>query len=238
MKKNDREFEIDRPHHAGRLYKYLIDYKFFNATLGLPFPVKDLTILDACCGSGMISEYYAKCGAKVTGVDLSEESIKRAKIRKERYNFNSEFKVGDVTNLSFPDNSFDIVSVHDGLHHLSEPWKAVREMVRITKKGVVIIEPAKSLITKISVWLGISTNYEGKDFVYRFKENEIASWLKGTGIKKVISKRYIMYYPHKPGVVFKFLGLPVIFTIVKFGFYLINVFLGRFGNKIQVIGLK
>ncbi len=57
--------------------------------------------------------------------------------------------MADATNLPFPDNTFDVVSVHDGLHHLSEPWKAVREMVRVAKKGIVIIEPAKAAYLKL-----------------------------------------------------------------------------------------
>jgi len=236
--KCDEEFEISRPHNSGCLYKFFIGHKFNRTIKLLPFPIENLKVLDSCCGSGMISEYYARNGAKVTGIDLSEDAIERARIRKERYKFEAYFRVANATKLPFSDNSFDIVSVHDGLHHLKEPWRAVKEMVRVAKRGVIIIEPAKALVTKISILLGISKKYEDKDFVYRFTKRELENWLKKDSIDKVISKKYIMYYPHKPGIIFKFLGLPVIFTIVKAGFNLINIFFGRFGNKIQVIGLK
>jgi len=235
---NNVEFEIDRPHNTGLLYNFLINYKFQTALEVLPFVIKGLHVLDICCGSGMISEYYAKSGGKVTGVDLSEEAIERTKARKKRYKFEAEFKVANAINLPFPDNSFDIVSVHDGLHHLKEPKKAVKEMVRVARKGVVIIEPAKAFITQISVFLGISSDFEESDFVYRFGENEIMSWLKEFGIKKIIIKRYIMYYPHEPGRIFQIIGMPGLFQIVKTTFYVINILFGRFGNKIQVISLK
>ena len=238
MSENDEEFEITRPHNAGRLYNFLINYKFQEALKVLPFPIKGLSVLDVCCGSGMISEFYAKVGAKVTGVDLSEEAIKRAKIRKERYGFEAEFDVSNAANLQFPDNTFDIVSVHDGLHHIVEHKKAINELFRVSKKGVIIIEPAKSLITKISVAIGFSLKYEGDDFVYRFEEKQICQWLRDLGSKKVIVKRYLMYYPHRPGKAFHFLGMPILFCLTKVIFYVVNALFGMFGNKIQVVGLK
>jgi ubiquinone/menaquinone biosynthesis C-methylase UbiE len=238
MREVDEDFEIDRPDNAGRLYNFLIDYKFKKVREVLPFYLKNLSVLDICCGSGMISEYYAKEGAEVTGVDISFEAIARAKMRAAKHGFLAHFHTGDSEKLPFPDGSFDIVSVHDGLHHLRKPEKAVREMVRVANKGIVIIEPAKSLITKISVKLGISTDYEGKDFVFRFRETEMRKWLREFGVKENITKRYIMYYPHKPGRIFQVSGIPVLFQLVKMVFYLLNVFFSRCGNKIQVIGLK
>ncbi len=242
FKKNNNtnnEFEIDRPHGSGCLYNFLLNHKFQNAVELLPFPIKALTVLDICCGSGMISEYYAKEGAIVTGTDISPECIKRAKIRSRRYGFLAKFQVADSENLPFSDSSFDIVSVHDGLHHLNDPRRAVKEMGRVAKKGVIIIEPAKALITRISVLLGISKDYEeAGNFVYRFKKDELKSWLKEAGIRKVISKRYIMYYPHKPGRLFRIFDNRILFYIAQKLFQVLNILFGKFGNKIQVIGLK
>ncbi|MCX5701461.1 MAG: class I SAM-dependent methyltransferase [Candidatus Omnitrophica bacterium] len=235
---DNEQFEINRPHNSGQFYNFLINYKFQKALKVLPFPIKGLSVLDACCGSGMVSEYYAQEGARVVGTDLSSCAVERARLRSKSYGFYAEFKEADVANLSFPDNSFDIVSVHDGLHHLSDPKKAVREMVRIAKKAVIIIEPAKALITELSVLLGFSLKYEGSDFVYRFRKSEIISWLKEIGIKKIIIKRYLMYYPHKPGRVFRIFDFLPLFYFIKIIFYLTNLFFGRLGNKIQVIGLK
>jgi ubiquinone/menaquinone biosynthesis C-methylase UbiE len=234
----DEEFEINRPHNAGWLYNFLINYKFKEVVRALPFSITGLFVLDVCCGSGMISEYYAQAGAAVVGVDLALDAIERARIRSQRYSFCAEFKEADATNLPFLDNSFDIVSVHDGLHHLASPKQAVKEMVRVAKQAVIIIEPAKALITELSIMLGFSLKYEGTDFVYRFKKREIISWLKEIGINKVIVKRYLMYYPHQPGKLFRFFDFYPISIFTKVAFYLINIFLGRFGNKIQIIGLK
>ena len=237
-KKRDKEFEINRPHNAGRLYNFLINYKFRSAMKSLTFPIKDLSLLDVCCGSGMISEYYAKKEAKVSGIDVCPATIERASIRSKRYKFQAEFRIADATNLPYPTKSFDIVSVHDGLHHLDNPKKAINEMARLAKKGIVIVEPAKALITELSILLGASFRYEGSDFVYRFKKDELTSWLKEFGIEKVLVKRYIMYYPHKPGRFFRIFDNDIIFFIVKKMFQIANLLFGKFGNKIQVIGIN
>lgn len=238
MEMIDRDFEIDRPHNTGRLYKYLIDYKLNNIMRDIPFTMRNISVLDICCGSGMISEYYALRGADVTGVDLSQEAVGRARLRAEKYGFSAEFKVSDVTELDYPDNSYDIVSVHDGLHHIKEPKKAIKEMARVAKKAVLIIEPARSLLTRISVMLGISTDYEGEDYVYRFREKELKDILIASGYKHIKTRRYLMYYPHVPGKVFKIMEMPVIFTIIISLFYIINMLFGMYGNKIQVVATK
>lgn len=235
----NNEFEIDRPHGAGRLYNFLINYKFQKSLECIPFNVKRLSILDICCGSGMISEFYAKKEANVYGIDILSECIKRAKIRSQKYKFSAKFQVADSEDLPFSNNSFDVVSVHDGLHHLDNPIKAVFEMVRVAKKGVIIIEPAAAFITKISILLGISKNYENEgNFVYRFKDSELINWLNKAGCKEIILKRYIMYYPHKPGRLFNIFSSFLVYPLSKILFYVINAVFGRFGNKLQVVGLK
>ncbi len=236
MPKEDQEFEINRPHDAGFLYNFLIDYKFNNALESLPFPIKGLKVLDVCCGSGMISEYYAKKGADVTGIDMSPESIERAKIRKQRFGFEADFSVADATHLPFEDQSFDIVSVHDGLHHIKDPKRAVLEMGRVARRGIVIIEPAKASLTNLSIRLGFSLKYEGEDFVYRFTRAELESWLEEVGFKTCVSRRYLMYYPHKPGRLFRVFDHAIFFCAAKIGFGIMNFILGGVGNKIQVVG--
>lgn len=234
----DEEFEVNRPHGTGKLYKFLIDYKFKTAEKLLPFTIKGLLLLDSCCGSGMASEYYAREGARVVGIDFSFEAIKRAKLRSKRYGFKALFIVGDSEKLPFKDGFFDIASVHDGLHHLKTPQKGVNDLMRVSRKGVIIIEPARAFLNRVSVLLGISTDYEGEDYVYRFTEEELKGLTKKAGINQTRSKRYIMYYPHYPHWWFRFFGLPFLFQGIVGCFIIFNFLFGWMGNKINFVAIK
>ena len=94
--------------------------------------------LDLCCGTGDISFALAECGAKVTGLDFSEPMLNVAKNRNRRFKSESqspEFIVGDAQKTSFPDASFDVVTVGYGLRNLSS-WEAgLAEMVRVARPG-------------------------------------------------------------------------------------------------------
>lgn len=222
MEKINRQFEIDRPHGTCRLYRWCIGYKF-RGMAGETGSLEGKKVLDLCCGSGMISEYYARAGAEIKGVDLSDEAIARARERKEKYGFTAEFASGDATELDEADMSYDIVSVHDGLHHLKDPFEAVSEMCRIARETVVIVEPARSPVTRLAVKLGISTDYEGDDYVYRFTAGELVFFLKKQGFRDVTVRRYMMYYPHEPGILFRILSIPVLFQLSTVFFYAVNL---------------
>lgn len=53
-----------------------------------------------------------------------------------------EFSNQDMGALSFEDESFDFVFIKESLHHMSAPYKGLYEMLRVAKKGVILIEPS------------------------------------------------------------------------------------------------
>ena len=63
-------------------------------------------------------------------------------------------------NLSYGDRSFDWVVVVDGLHHCTSPHRALTEMYRVCRVGVVAIEARDSLLMRVAVRLGASERYE------------------------------------------------------------------------------
>ncbi|MDD3276709.1 MAG: class I SAM-dependent methyltransferase [Kiritimatiellales bacterium] len=66
----------------------------------------------------------------------------------------------DAEALSYPDNSFDLVAVHLGLHHCRMPHKALCEMYRVARHGILLIEPCENRLVKIGRKLGIGQEYE------------------------------------------------------------------------------
>ena len=68
---------------------------------------KQPRILDIGCGTGRHSIELTKRGYNVTGIDLSESMLKRAKEKALKENLNIDFQKQDARNLTFK-NEFDL----------------------------------------------------------------------------------------------------------------------------------
>lgn len=66
----------------------------------------------------------------------------------------------DAQHLSYADRSFDWVVVVDGLHHCTSPHRALTEMYRVCRRGVLAVEARDSLLMRAALRLGLSSEYE------------------------------------------------------------------------------
>ncbi|MBY0122677.1 class I SAM-dependent methyltransferase [Bacillus sp. S/N-304-OC-R1] len=89
------------------------------------------SVCDLGCGDGFGSLKLSDAGYKVTGIDVSEEMIARAK----SVNNSDQFIKGDILNLPFPDDSFDAVIAINSLEWTEAPLKVLNEMQRVVKRG-------------------------------------------------------------------------------------------------------
>lgn len=96
-------------------------------------------VLDACCGVGYLSTGIALRSKKinVTGIDLSEKAVERAKGRAKELKVENrcKFEVGDVKKMGFGDESFDFVVSVGALNRWKDPIGAINEINRVLKKG-------------------------------------------------------------------------------------------------------
>lgn len=96
---------------------------------------KGKLVLDAGCGGGRYSVAWKLLGAdSVIGLDFSTQGIEDAQKRVEEKGIKKvKFIKGDVLNIPFDDNSFDIVFSNGVLHHTSNWKKGIKEIVRVLK---------------------------------------------------------------------------------------------------------
>ncbi|MGD8353871.1 MAG: class I SAM-dependent methyltransferase [Pseudomonadota bacterium] len=95
-------------------------------------------VLEAGCGVGAQTIFLAKHspGALITAVDISEESLSRAKSRVQADGIgNVNFEIQDVNALTYTDNSFDHVFVCFLLEHMKDPVNVLLELKRVLKAG-------------------------------------------------------------------------------------------------------
>ena len=115
----------------------------------------------------------------------------------------------DAENLTFKDNEFDYSVIHAALHHCKSPHKALLEMYRVSKKGVLSFESKDSILMKLAVKFNLTyqyelpavfyndmkhggvTNTEIPNFVYRWTEYEIE---KTVNCYAPFSKHKIKYF--------------------------------------------
>ena len=73
----------------------------------------NIKVLDVGCGGGRHSIQLAKMGFEVYGIDFSEYAIRVAKENAQKENVieNIYFRVGNVLELSFEENFFDIIII-------------------------------------------------------------------------------------------------------------------------------
>lgn len=114
------------------LYRDLI----LPAMLDLTGDVDGLTILDLACGQGMIARELARCGATVTGVDISTKLLDIARRYEQEDPLDVRYIEGNAESLNaVPDNAFDGVSCGMALMNLDDLDSAAREVHRVLKPG-------------------------------------------------------------------------------------------------------
>lgn len=99
---------------------------------------KDKHVLDVGCGVGRTSCYLAeRYGCRVTGIDISEKMVGRAKerAREGEIEDKAEFKVADMQDLPFGDTFFDSVIGESVIAFVEEKEEAVSECERVMKPG-------------------------------------------------------------------------------------------------------
>jgi SAM-dependent methyltransferase len=231
------EFEINRPHGESRFYRYLMDFKFARVTQLLGQSLEGSAVLVVCSGSGMDAEYIARTGASVVAMDISRGCLDRARIRAERFGLKYELVRGDAENLPFQDGSFDYVFVHDGLHHIPTPERAISEMARVARRGLLVTEPADAELTKLLIKVGLMKPYEeAGNYVLRFHPNQLESLCRSLGFDRMASSRYLVRYGHPPAGWWRLLDSEPLFQLSRAMFLSFGLALfGRWGNKLAFV---
>jgi SAM-dependent methyltransferase len=92
-------------------------------------------VLDVGCGNGYVLERYARAGARVTGVDLTEQAVDLTRRRFQLRGCRGELIVASAEALPFADASFDCVCSMGVLHHIPDTSLGVAEVRRVLRPG-------------------------------------------------------------------------------------------------------
>jgi ubiquinone/menaquinone biosynthesis C-methylase UbiE len=102
-------------------------------------PESPQRVLDIGCGTAVMGLLFAEMGHQVTGVDLSEAMIAKAREKADAQNLPIELRTGDAEHLPFSNGSFDVVVNRHLVWTLPHPEIALEEWNRVLKKGGVVL---------------------------------------------------------------------------------------------------
>ncbi len=112
-----------------------------NAMLNIIGPARIKTLVDLGTGTGRVLELLAPQADQAIGIDASREMIAIARSNLERNNLRqAQVRHGDIYALPFANDAADVVIIHQVLHYLDEPARALIEARRILHpKGRLIV---------------------------------------------------------------------------------------------------
>lgn len=161
---------------------------FFSCLNPLFDTSKKITWLTVGDAYGFDAEYLISQGVDhVMATDLNSDFLKISKDAGLIKTYSSE----NAEKLSFEKNEFDFVLCKESYHHFPRPYAAMYEMIRVAKKGIVIIEP-QDPISKMPVLLGV-TNLISKinpSLVKHFWKNQFSYEPVGNYVYKVSEREF------------------------------------------------
>ena len=159
-------------------------------------PEKGL-VLDAGGGLGRIAIPLAKLGLRVVLLDISKTAINFAKERAKEEGVldRIDFVEGDVCDLPFPDNHFDLVlALRDVINFSADQKRAVEELIRVLKPNhclIVSVTNKAFWLTKLERW---DYNLEKIKNILGTKsmltEKELRNLFKGIKVEKIVGSGY------------------------------------------------
>lgn len=120
-------------------HRHFCDFANIAVTLALP---PGSRILDVGCGSGWLSEYFARLGYVVKGIDISPDLIAMSEERVVRVPYGADhetplrctFAVHDVEAAPLPEK-FDAILCYDSLHHFEDERAVVNNLAAMLDVG-------------------------------------------------------------------------------------------------------
>jgi 2-polyprenyl-6-hydroxyphenyl methylase/3-demethylubiquinone-9 3-methyltransferase len=151
---------------------------------------EDIHVLDIGCGGGFLTNYLAKEGFIVFGIDTARDALECA----DRHDVTQSIKyiVGDAYNLPFSDGCFEVVCAMDFLEHVEDPDRILEETSRVLAPGGIFLYYtfnrnwlANLIVIKGVEWFVKNTPKDMHVLRYFLKPDELTKLCEKYGLKVV-----------------------------------------------------
>jgi 2-polyprenyl-3-methyl-5-hydroxy-6-metoxy-1,4-benzoquinol methylase len=152
-------------------------------------------ILDVGTGTGRAALLFARGGARVTGVDASEEMLAVARRHAAEQGVKARFLVGDAHTLDFPNRSVDVAICLRVLMHAPDWRRCVAELCRVADQLVVVDYPSATSVALIgSLGRRLAYALGAKTEPYRvFSHDSIVAAFKRNGFRvQSVDRQFVL----------------------------------------------
>ena len=101
--------------------------------------LEGMKVLDVGCGGGILAESLCRSGARVTAIDLSQESIAEAQRHSASMSLDIDYRCAQPIDLLQEQQRFAVVVCSEVIEHVQDQQAHVREVVDLCEKGGLII---------------------------------------------------------------------------------------------------
>ena len=175
--------------HKNPIQRLLLN-NFFRNLVNLTQAKTVDSILDVGCGEGFTLNRLKEngIGKKLEGIEYLDTAIA---LGKKTY---SDIKItkGTIYDLPYGDNSFDLVLCTEVLEHLEEPQEALKELVRVSKKYLVISVPNEPFFMLAQLIRGKNWSRLGNDIehINHWTMLGFPKFVKKNAKVKILAKRF------------------------------------------------
>ena len=100
-----------------------------------PDDVSGLDVIELGCGTGYVSSWLARRGARPVGIDNSEEQLKTARRLQQEHGVEFPLLHGNAEQVPYPDESFDLAVSEYGAAIWCDPYVWIPEAARLLRPG-------------------------------------------------------------------------------------------------------
>lgn len=139
-------------------------------------------VLEVGVGLGTDFVQFARAGAVVSGIDLTEAAVEAVERRLQLDGLEADLRVADAEELPFPDGEFDLVYSWGVLHHTPNTECALSEVRRVLRPGgkaKIMLYSRRSWVA-LGVWLRYGVL---RGAPHRTPRELLARWMESPGTK-------------------------------------------------------
>jgi SAM-dependent methyltransferase len=150
-------------------------------------------VLELGCGAGVDLVRFARGGARVTGVDLSESAIRLARRNVGHQQLAARLAVADGERLPFADNHFDYAFAHGVVQYAADGRRLVQEVHRVLKPGAEAVFQAYNRISwlnALSKLMKVDLEHEGAPVLRKYSPDEFLRIVEGFSDVRLVFERF------------------------------------------------